>query len=109
MADREQDPIEAATPEEGEDGVLRGSHSTAVDDVDTEARAEASDISNLSTPKADVDDATPAKLREHYRKEIRAGRVAPSRTGLETRLRRDLGEGASDKKITDLANEILGR
>lgn len=110
--DQRTDPIKEATPEVGDDGITRGTRSTAVDDVDTEARAKAADIENLQTPKADVEDVTPAKLREFYAAELRAGRVAPSLTGLETRLRRDYegaGKSISDEKLRELANGILGR
>ncbi len=108
--DKTPDIVDQATPEvDKETGIAHGTRSTAVDDVDTEARAKAASLDNLSAPKADVDEATPAKLRDHYRTEIKAGRVAPSRTGLETRLRRDLGDGHSEAKITSLAKEILGQ
>jgi len=112
VAEKEPEIIKDATPEVGDDGVARGTHSTAVDDVDTEARAKAGDIANLSTPTADVEEVTPTKLREFYKGEVKYGRVAPSQTGLETRLRADYekaGKSASDAQITSLAREILGR
>lgn len=111
MAEKDPEIIEQATPEET-DGVTHGTRSTAVDDVDTAARAKAADISNLTTPTADVEDVTPAKLRDHYKNEVRYGRVAPSQTGLETRLRADYeaaGKTISDEKARELAREILGR
>ena len=109
MADTAPDPIEEATPEvDKETGIAHGTRSTAVDDVDTAARAKAADLDNMDLPKADVEDATPAKLRDFYKAEVKAGRVAPSLTGLETRLRRDK-PGMSDEKLRALANEILGR
>lgn len=111
MADKDPEIIEQATPEET-DGITHGTRSTAVDDVDTAARAKAADIGNLTSPTADVEDATPAKLREFYKGEVKYGRVAPSQTGIETRLRADYekaGKKASDAQITELARSILGR
>jgi hypothetical protein len=112
VAEKDPDPIKEATPETGDDGITRGTHSTAAGDVDTEARAKAADLSNLQAPTADVEDTTPAKLRDYYKTEIKAQRVAPSLTGLETRIRRDYeaaGKGISDEKLRELASEILGR
>lgn len=107
----EPEIVKDATPETT-DGVTHGTRTTAVDDVDTEARAKASDITNLNTPTADVEDVTPTKLREFYQNEVRYGRVAPSQTGLETRIRADYekaGKSTSDAQITELARSILGR
>lgn len=112
MADREPEIIKDATPEVGDDGIARGNRSTAVDDVDTEAREKAGDLSNQTSPTADVEDVTPTKLKEFYAKEIAAGRVAPSLTGLETRIRRDYdkaGKSISDASLRELASGILGR
>lgn len=111
MAEKEPEIIKDATPEET-DGVTHGTRTTAVDDVDTAARAKAADIGNANTPTADVEDATPAKLRDYYKAEVKAGRVAPSLTGLETRIRRDYdkaGKSISDGQLREMASSILGR
>lgn len=109
--DKPEDPIEAATPETGDDGITRGTRSTAVDDVDTEAREKAASLDNLKLDKADVEDVTPAKLRDFYKNEVRYGRAPTSITGIETRLRRDYekaGKNISEDKLRELSREILG-
>lgn len=112
MADRNQDPEE---PE-----LAEPARSTADEEiVENEERAEeyrerVSSVAEAPAPGTmsadpEAEDATPKRMVDYYQQQIRSGVVAPSRTGLATRVRADLQSRRKSAPSEAQVDEIVGR